>query len=127
MEYLFIYLLQLTDLIDFLLISSVILIILLIIALIIGSFIHFSEPYVFDKDREYGEKILLEIKKYTIIFFAAFMVLALIPRQKTLLLFGGTYLGKKAINKVVTNEKLQKIDTIINLELDKRIKELKEK
>ena len=124
MEYLFIYLLQLSDVFDFLLISSVILIILLIIVLIIGSFIHFSEPYFYYKEKKQGEKILQEIKKYTIISFVAFMVLALIPRQKTLLLFGGTYLGKKAVSKVVTNEKLQKIDKIINLELDKRIKEL---
>ena len=39
---------------------------------------------------------------------------------------GGMYLGKKAVNTVITDEKIKKIDTIINLELDKRIKELKQ-
>ena len=34
-------------------------------------------------------------------------------------------MGKKVINTVITSEKLKKVDTIINLELDKRIKELK--
>ena len=37
---------------------------------------------------------------------------------------GGTYLGKKAINAVVTDSKIQKVNTIIELELDRRIKEL---
>ena len=48
-----------------------------------------------------------------------------IPTKQTLLLIGGTYIGKKAVNQVVTDEKIKKIDTIINLELDKRIKELR--
>lgn len=52
------------------------------------------------------------------------MFLHFIPTKQTLLLMGGTYLGKKAVNTVVTDEKIKKIDTIINLQLDKYIKEL---
>ena len=48
-----------------------------------------------------------------------------IPTKQTLLLLSGTYLGKKTVKQVVTDEKIKKIDTIINLELDKKIKELK--
>ena len=51
-------------------------------------------------------------------------MLSFIPTKQTLLLMGGTYLGKKAINAVVTDEKIKKVDTIINLQLDKYIKEL---
>jgi hypothetical protein len=57
--------------------------------------------------------------------FCLWILFALMPTKDTLLLLGGTYYGKKAIKQVATSEKLQKIDTIINLELDKRIKELK--
>lgn len=39
---------------------------------------------------------------------------------------GGLFLGKKAVNTVITDEKIKKIDTIINLELNKRIKELED-
>ena len=49
----------------------------------------------------------------------------ILPTKQTLLLVGGTYLGKKAVNKVITSDKLNKVNTIIELELDKRIKELK--
>ena len=39
---------------------------------------------------------------------------------------GGTYLGKRAVNAVITDEKIKKVDEIINLQLDKYLKELKE-
>ena len=55
---------------------------------------------------------------------ATFLILAVIPTKQTLLLMGGTYLGKKAVNAVITDEKIKKIDTIINLQLDKYIEEL---
>lgn len=50
----------------------------------------------------------------------------MLPTKQTLLLVGGTYLGKKAINTVITDEKIKKVDTIINLQLDKYIKELQQ-
>ena len=64
------------------------------------------------------------IKKIFVSSFCLWIIFALTPTKDTLLLLGGTYYGKKAIKQVATSEKLQKIDTIINLELDKRIKEL---
>ena len=38
---------------------------------------------------------------------------------------GGVYLGKKAVNTVITDEKVKKVNQNIELELDKRIGELK--
>ena len=71
-------------------------------------------------------KMLCEVSKNTAITsLILFILFALTPTKNTFLLIGGTYYGKKAIKQVATSEKLQKIDTIINLELDKRIKELK--
>ncbi len=121
MEYLFIYLLQFADLIEALSVSSFIILLFLLIALIFVCLGYFIESY----DDNF-KKALIVLKKYTLIFFVTFVLLCLIPTKQTLLLCGGTYLGKKAVNKIVTNEKLKKIDTIINLELDKKIKELKE-
>ena len=65
-------------------------------------------------------------KRILCILLIIFLLIVFIPTKNTLLLMGGMYLGKKAINTVITDEKVKKIDTIINLELDKRIKELKE-
>lgn len=36
-----------------------------------------------------------------------------IPEKETLLLMSGTYYGKKAVNAVVTSEKLQKVKGIL--------------
>lgn len=54
------------------------------------------------------------------------LILQIIPTKQTLLLMGGTYLGKKAITTVATDEKLKKVDKIINLQLDKYIKEFED-
>ena len=52
------------------------------------------------------------------------IICSLLPTKETLLLIGGTYLGKKAVNQVVTSDKLEKVNTIIDLQLDKYIKDL---
>lgn len=112
MEYLFIYLLQLTDIITGLAI-------LLSIVPIIIQFIKWSikeKGTIFDK--EYSQPI--------IICWIISFILLILPTKQTMLLMGGTYLGKKAVNAVVTDEKIQKIDTIINLQLDRYIKELQQ-
>jgi hypothetical protein len=38
---------------------------------------------------------------------------------------GGTYLGKRAVNEIANSAKLEKINTIVDLQLDKYIKNLK--
>lgn len=64
------------------------------------------------------------VKKLTIICASLFVFISFIPTKQTLLLMGGTYLGKKAVNEVVQSDKMEKINTIIDLQLDKYIKEL---
>ena len=82
-----------------------------------------SDSYYEEKLRQ--KRLVRSIKKFYITCIIILITVSLIPTKQTLLLVGGTYMGKKAINTVVTSEKLKKVDTIINLELDKRIKELK--
>ena len=111
MEYLFIYLLQLSDTIIFLGALSFCLIFFVgFITLIKDDFDDFLQLF----------------KKRQIIIMICLMFISMIfPTKQTLLLVGGTYLGKKAINTVITDKKIEKVNTIIELELDKRIKELK--
>ena len=107
MEYLFIYLLQLCEVIEvFAVIFAIAFIILLIMSL--GNLI--------TDEQENSKKYF----KMSLITLAITGILCLIPTKQTLLLFGGTYLGKK----VITTEKMQKVNKIIDLELDKRIKAL---
>lgn len=130
MEYWFIYLLQLMDTLEAINILCCLLFVLSGIALIIMGFLtRFTyekfEPDYYDISKDTaicGSKI---IKKTCIISFCLALVLSFIPTKQTTLMLGGVYLGKKAVSAVVTDEKIKKIDTIINLELDKKIKELK--
>ena len=71
------------------------------------------------------KRFIRSIKKFYITCISILIIVSFIPTKQTLLLVGGTYLGKKAINTVITDKKIEKVNTIIELELDKRIKELK--
>lgn len=125
MEYLFIYLLQMADSLNDLQCFIYILLAISIFAWIFAYMILDTESY-YDKEKSTKTKRLIRsIKKFYITCISILIITSLIPTKQTLLLVGGTYMGKKAINTVVTSEKLKKVDTIINLELDKRIKELK--
>lgn len=117
MEYLFIYLLQFADIIRGLAKLSMGLSILLFF--VMTSFL-FVEA---EKDNNFvGTYFKIIISSIVLTCF-----LFLFPTKQTLLLIGGTYLGKKAVNAVITDEKIKKVDTIINLQLDKYIKELQAK
>lgn len=130
MEYWFVYLLQLMDTLEVINKFCGLLFVLSGIALVAMGFLtRFTyekfEPDYYDISKDTaicGSKI---IKKTCIISFCLALVLSFIPTKQTTLMLGGVYLGKKAVSAVVTDEKIKKIDTIINLELDKRIKELK--
>ena len=113
MEYIFIYLLQLSERLDYALQASIIALIIITV-LMVNRFSSGEE-----------QQLAKFAKKAWIVSLIVFLFLFFMPTKQTMLLIGGTYIGKKAVNKIVTSEKLQKIDTIINLELDKRIKELK--
>ena len=115
MEYLFIYLLQLADVIngcaEFFTFTSVTSAILMVFAGMFWAEESNNRPFIF-----------LAIS--TTVSLILLLTCNLTPTRQTILLMGGTYLGKKAINVVATDEKIKKVDTIINLQLDKYIKEL---
>ena len=123
MEYLFIYCLQLFDFLHnamfFLFFSTFVGIVAYFMAM------SFRGDYMLKSDIAFNKMLCKTSKNTAIISLILFILFALTPTKNTLLLVGGTYYGKKAVKQAVTNDKLQKIDTIINLELDKRIKELK--
>lgn len=123
MEYLFIYLLQIANCLDG---ATLFLVIMTISCLVIGTGVYFAIQSECTSDRvdEEMRKVFKPIRNTGIISLTLLILFALIPTRDTLLLMGGTYLGKKAVNAVVTDEKVKKINTIIELELDKRIKEL---
>lgn len=116
MEYLFIYSLQMADILatvsgicGFLLIATTI--------SLIPLFMYKEE----DKIVKDGFNI---VRRVSIALLVIIILGVLAPTKQTLLLMGGTYYGKKAVNAVVTSDKLQKVNTIIDLQLDKYIKEL---
>lgn len=129
MEYLFIYLLQITDSISCLLEILGIVAIISLISLIIIFYIRetvYASNYSDEKEKHCVDNIREITKKICIFAVAIFLILCIVPTKQTLLLMGGTYLGKKAVNAVITDEKIKKVDEIINLQLDKYLKELKE-
>lgn len=115
MEYLFIYLLQLTEVL-----REIAWVWILAVPIIwfFGSFL------LLDCDIA-QELIIKNAKKFLAIWLGIPLLIFILPAKQTLLLMGGTYYGKKAINQVVTSQKLEKVNTIIDLQLDKYIKELK--
>lgn len=126
MEYIFFYLLQILDSLN---VIAVTLFIILFILFFVILYFGLDNRRMFGNDDKgyYQEELLVfnKLKKVFTILLVVFSILFFIPSKQTLVLFGATYIGKKTVNTIVTSEKLQKIDTIINLELDKRIKELK--
>lgn len=130
MEYLFIYLLQ----IGFVIENITKIFLPIVIAILLGlSFLYFMTSFAqqcphYDEDEKIKENAFFKknIKRF-VVCLIILLALNLIPTKQTLLLMGGTYLGKKAVNAVITDEKIKKVDTIINLQLDKYIKELQGK
>ena len=123
MEYLFIYLLQMADNLSNLQDFIYVLLGISIFAYICIYIMIVSDSYYEEKLRQ--KRLVRSIKKFYITCIIILITVSLIPTKQTLLLVGGTYLGKKAINTVITDKKIEKVNTIIELELDKRIKELR--
>ena len=123
MEYIFIYLLQVFDTIEILKITSGVTLAVGGAFYLIGKCQYMSdEKYYADLKKVYN-KVL---DKVFYILLAIFIFGMIVPTKQTMLLIGGTYLGKKAVKQVITDKKLEKVNTIIELELDKRIKELQD-
>ncbi len=125
MEYLFIYLLQLVEAVTSILFAATVLTVFSGVGSLI-SYFAISADYPHDVEEREAQlsKVFVPLKKIFITSTVIMVLVGLIPTKNTLLLMGGTYLGKKAINAVVTDEKIKKVNTIIELELDRRIKEL---
>lgn len=116
MEYLFIYGLQLADSLYGL--SQICMAAFIIVtAFLIPAFIYTDENAC-------AKKGFNMLRKIFIILLTIVILSGLAPNKQTLLLMGGAYYGKKAVNAVVASDKLQKVNTIIDLQLDKYMKEL---
>lgn len=122
MEYIFIYLLQIFDNIEFLKITSGVILGLGGAFYILGKCQYISDERYYADLKKIYNKVL---DKIFYIMLSIFIISMIIPTKQTFLLIGGTYLGKKAVKQIITDKKLEKVNTIIELELDKRIKELK--
>ena len=123
MEYLFIYGLQVADIVE--IVATVTLV--LGIASIIFLVTYWVENYNYISDKESTDYETFNLlKKVTASLCLTTLFLGILPTKQTMLLVGGTYLGKKAVNQVAMSDKMEKINTIIDLQLDKYIKELKE-
>lgn len=130
MEYLFIFLLQLAGSIDSLLEVVNFVAVISLIGVLLTYYTReaiYASDYTSEKEKQCIDNIKEMTKKICIFAVTIFLILCIIPTKQTLLLMGGTYLGKKAVNAVITDEKIKKIDEIINLQLDKYLKELKER
>ena len=118
MEYLFIYLLQICKSIEF--IQGINVVIIIFCAVITGIF------YVSRQDYNEAEECFITFKKMLISIVVIFLLLLLVPSQRTMCLLGGVYYGKKIVSNIADSKKIEKVNTIIDLQLDKYIKELKE-
>ena len=123
MEYIFLYLLQLSHAING----------LGLICLILGTLYACAWGiYVLPTKfcNEETDKINTLIKKYITKPMKSFLItgfiLLFIPSQQTLVLMGATYYGKKAVTAMSDSKKLEKISTIIDLKLDAYIQELQQ-
>lgn len=123
MEYLFLYLLQLSHAIN-----GLGLICLILGAIYACAWVVYVLPTKFCDEET--DKIKPLIKKYITKPMKSFLItgfiLLFIPSQQTLVLMGATYYGKRAVTAMSDSKKLEKINTIIDLKLDAYIQELQQ-
>lgn len=130
MEYLFVYLLQVADIWQALVTICIVLAVcsIIIFGMWIGFMIQEDVSLTPENNEEDWKKSVCGafyvIKNIVIALIAVSIVGSFIPTKQTLLLIGGTYLAKRTVNSSVVNDKLEKINTVIDLQLDKYIKEL---
>lgn len=123
MEFLFLYLADLVENVSVIAIPIVIIEIALVITICLYAW---EERCMFTDSKGYKEELIIfkKLKKIFLVNSLIILSLCLIPSRATLLMVGGKYYLKKGS---VNNEKLIKINKLIDLELDKRIKELENK
>jgi hypothetical protein len=123
MEYLFLYLLQLSHAIN-----GLGLICLILGAIYACVWVVYVLPTKFCNEETDRLKplIIRYITKPMKTLLTVGFVLLFIPSQQTLVLMGATYYGKKAVTAMSDSKKLEKINTIIDLKLDAYIQELQQ-
>lgn len=124
MEYLFIYGLQMANIIEGILFFTTFGAVVLTVTTIIASGVYHNEITSDDNLHKDIKNTFKTLKKTAIALVIISILMSLLPTKQTLLLMGGTYLGKKAVNEVVQSDKTEKVNTIIDLQLEKYIKDL---
>lgn len=114
MEYLFIYLLQLTDVIEF---AKILLFVLMACGILALPFV--AETTTKKEFEEYWDTFYDVLK----VIIVSLVILFMLPTRQTLLLCGGVAVGKTAIDKISKSTYYEKVTKIIELELDKKVKE----
>lgn len=132
MEYLFIYLLQLAKAVENLQIVCIIFAVIMFAVLIlavcytIDCRLGWSQE---DCEGSVQDITALKIRKLFLkllcVFVFAAGLLSLVPTEKTLTIIGGVYLGKKAVAAASIDTKLDKVNAIVEYQLDKYLKEIK--
>lgn len=130
MEYLFIYLLQVLDLLK--VVNGISWFILIVLgATFILTICYCSDNCINLLDKEDEEtkdamKLLGILKKVAIVIGVVIISVSVIPTKQTLLLMGGTYMAKKTVSSIATDSRMSKVNAIIDLQLDKCLKDLKQ-
>lgn len=121
MEYLLLYLLQLSHAIN-----GLGLVCLILGAIYFCVWVVYVLPTKFCDEETDRLKPLISryIAKPMKILLITGFILLFIPSQQTLVLMSATYYGKKAVTAMSDSKKLEKISTIIDLKLDSYIKDL---
>ena len=133
MEYLFIYAMQLAKAVEGLQILCIIFAVIMFVALVlavcytIDCHLGWSQE---DCEGNIEDITVLKIRKLLLKLLCVFALVAgllsLVPTEKTLALMGGVYLGKKVATAAGMDTKLDKVNAIIEHQLDKYLKELKQ-
>lgn len=121
MLYLFIYLADIVEALRNTLIAAPIVLALVGAMCLCG----FMSTTVEDKDEEEAiKKVFKFFKKFYITLIIMLFVGLLVPSKSALYQIAGVYCGKQINQQIHIDKKLQKVSEIIDLQLDKNIKEL---
>ena len=122
MLYLFIYLANIVEALRNTLIAAPI-ILALVGAMCFCSFM--STSVEAEDEKEAIKKVFKFFKNFYITLVVTLFVGLLVPSKSALYQMAGVYCGKQINQQVHIDKKLQKVSEIIDLQLDKNIKELK--
>lgn len=132
MEYLFIYLLQLAERLEGVQTVCIIFMVISFILLAVTTCVALEENYGWTEEdcKEYPAELgALKARKFLAKVFCfcaiAAGLISFLPTEKTLALMGGVYLGKKFAVTAELNSKLDKVNEIVEFQLDKYLKEIK--